>query len=112
MSGNKIATNSSQIEPSYLLDKKSVPKDNLQDQSAHLDTTNAADKLHAEMMKQQRSSDKIDFYALEQFMKENEILCDKYNQSLDKKYQNSDHYVCSISLSENGKELIVYNFKP
>jgi len=52
MSGNKIATNSSQIEPSYLLDKKSVPKDNLQDQSAHLDTTNAADKLHAEMMKQ------------------------------------------------------------
>jgi len=59
-----------------------------------------------------RSSEKIDFEALEQKMKENEILCEKYNQSLDKKYQNSDHYVCAISLSENGKELIVYNFKP
>lgn len=41
-----------------------------------------------------------------------EIICEKYNQSLEQKYQNEDHYKCSIQVSKNGNNLIVWNHKP
>ena len=48
---------------------------------------------------------------MEKELQENEIICKKYNQSLDKKYQNDDHYSCVLSLSKDGQELIVSNYK-
>jgi hypothetical protein len=48
---------------------------------------------------------------MEKQLKENEIVCEKFNQSLESKYQNDDHYSCVLSLSEDGTELIVSNYK-
>ena len=45
-------------------------------------------------------------------LKNTEIFCEKYNQSLEIKYQNDDKYVCSLKLSPNGKQIHVFNYKP
>jgi len=51
--GHKIATNSSQIEPSYVLEKRRERGEDVQDQSVPLHTSEpAASKLRSEMMKQ------------------------------------------------------------
>jgi hypothetical protein len=41
-----------------------------------------------------------------------DIICEKYNQSFEQKYQNNDHYQCVIKISKSGNDLIVWNYKP
>lgn len=45
-------------------------------------------------------------------MKNKEISCRKYNYSLDKRVQNSDHYYATLQLSEDGTKFIINNLKP
>lgn len=46
------------------------------------------------------------------FLRNREIACQKYNYSLDKRYQNLDHYVATLRLSKDAKTLHIYNIKP
>jgi hypothetical protein len=46
------------------------------------------------------------------FLRNREIACQKYNYSLDKRYQNLDHYVATLRLSKDAKTFIIHNIKP
>jgi len=55
---------------------------------------------------------RIDFKEICDYLQQKEISCVKYNNSLEKRYQNQDHYIATLQLSECGKKLIFYNLKP
>jgi len=54
----------------------------------------------------------IDFFYLKYYLINNEIICYKYNYSLDKSTQNLLAYFAVISLSNDGETLIINNLKP
>ena len=54
----------------------------------------------------------IKFSEICDYLKNKEISCQKYNYSLEQRYQNQDHYIATLQLSKCGKKLLIYNLKP
>ena len=49
---------------------------------------------------------------VKQYLIRNEINCYKYNYSLDDTVQNYSRFKCYIILSEDSKQLKIFNLKP
>ena len=48
---------------------------------------------------------------IKNYIRKNNIFCQKYNYCFDKEVQNTKHYQAKINISKNGKELQIFNKK-
>ena len=54
----------------------------------------------------------LDTKKYEQLFIKHRILCWKYNYSMESQYQNRDSFFSTLTLSNDGKELLLFNYKP
>ena len=57
------------------------------------------DETISNFMRKNTSFRKADFEAYQRLLQENEVVCHKYNYSLEPKYQNKDSNTCTLNLS-------------
>lgn len=59
-----------------------------------------------------RAGPSVDIRKYKALFAKHRILCWKYNYSLEQKYQNRESFFSTLTLSEDGEELLLFNYKP